>query len=543
MLEKLLLVSKRVCVLQSCDLWLYAFANIYFFKQPVRCSAFPVVSRPLTTSLRWFLSRCLSLETIAAPSDTPGVLISMPFSVPSNVKGRRYQGIQIQTGSMLIVVSLCFAVAAAWVVNGNSVVYLNSYCLSVVSHLMITCLDGKSHELNPLRYQHTNMLASLTFAQIKAYLLSVAVSAIMVSVAIFFQNLPSDEIPWGTIGYSLAVAIATTLYLSVSDFMARTFLCSSRCSLQRLIYEVTSDVSPDLATQVIVKAALFGDNALFDSIMKPTAKVGTNSLEEEELGRSKTDADKLASVLTTKSADFGLPEDMLRVLILESFGGRESTSVGASGHHATAVKMLVSGSVNTGRLEPPAVPVVRALCAYVAGLGVALQKVSKPRNPKLPPLATPATFATWALPPGAISCSERALVGATRMIIQSITGPSSTNWRDTHLSMFVPVLLMAAFQLRCGIESHEKDLGHSAHSPLLQVKQTCDACAVFLVKTLQATDSRIVELTIQQQDCRRWLGTLLDQSVGPAGTPPVLILENDKPLASYNKRGFSIKYY
>jgi hypothetical protein len=344
-------------------------------------------------------------------------------------------------------------------------------------------------------------------------------------------------------GYAMAVATVTTLYLSGIDFMARTFLCSSGFSLQKLIFDMTSDVSPDLATLVIVKSALFGDNELFDSVMKPTAKVGTNSLEEEELARSKRDADTLANVLTTKSTDFGLPQDVLRVLILESFGGRDSTSVGASGRHESAVKNLVSGTVNTGRVEPPAVPVVRALCAYVAGLGVALQKVSKPRNPKLPPLATPATFATWALPPGALSCSERALVGATRMIIQSITGPSSTNWRDTHLSMFVPVLLISAFQLRCGIEIHEKDLAHSAHSPLLQVKQTCDACAVFLIKTLQATDSRIVELTIQQQDCRRWLGTLLDQSGGPAGTPPVLILENDKPLASYNKRGFSIKYY
>ena len=154
----------------------------------------------------------------------------------------------------------------------------------------------------------------------------------------------------------------------------------------------------------------------------------------------------MSILLTKKSNDLGLEDDILRVLILESIGGKDPDSagnLGASDRHEKMVKSLVPG-VAAGRVEPLAVPMIRALCAYVAGLGVALQRLGHAHNPKQP-LPT-ATFEVWALPPGALICSERALIGATRCVVYSITslGPDDMDWRGTELSMFVPVVLVTA---------------------------------------------------------------------------------------------------
>jgi hypothetical protein len=486
-------------------------------------------------------------------------LIDSPLTATaSNTKGRRYQTPPITTFFALLCSSLLLAWAAAWVLShgsdtSNSEMFLNASWLTVFSHLLMTCFDGKSHELSPLRYNRTRLRSLLSRPQLQTYLYSTILSAFIVPLSLHFvTNSGTVENRWHLVAYSEVIVISTSFYLSMVDLMARNFLCASGFNLQKLIFEVTSEVNPSLTMEVIVKSLLFEDAGLFQSIMKPNAKLGTNLPEEEELSRNKEDSDKMAVVLTKKSPDLGLEDDVLRVLILESFGGKDpdsNTNLGASARHEHVIKTLVPGTRGL-RVEPLAAPMVRGLCAYAAGLGLALQKlVGNPNNPKQPHIATPVTYEVWALPPGALACSERAIVGAARCVVHSIMslGPAAMDWRGTELSMFVPVVLVAAFQLRCGIQAYEKDVFAKTGkvkfaAPLARVQSTCDDCALFVLKSLQSMESRTLELTIQLKDCRAWLEKLLDQSSAP-GTLPVLIRENDRPLANYNKGGFALKYY
>jgi hypothetical protein len=103
--------------------------------------------------------------------------------------------------------------------------------------------------------------------------------------------------------------------------------------------------------------------------------------------------------------------------------------------------MKVGGS----RSEILSVPLVRALCAYAGGLGEALLLCSsqKPMLSSFP----------WSLPPGAIVQSEYAIRAATRCIFWNISNSvrCQTDWRSSHLSMLVPVLMNSACRLESGL--------------------------------------------------------------------------------------------
>lgn len=489
---------------------------------------------------------------IAAPSDTPGVLIDSPFR-PKTFKGRRYQTPTLMAASLLLCCSLLLAWAAAKVLSyGNassfqSEIYLNSSWLVVFSHLLMTCFDGSSHELNPVRYHRTRLRPLLSRSHLESYLYSSILAAVSAPLSLHIVTSAGLEgIRWNLVIFSSVVSILISLYLSLVDLTARNFLCASGFNLQRLIVQVTFEMNPALMMQVIVKCLLFEDIRLYNSVMKSTSNIGTNLPEEEEISRNKEDAAKMAAVLTTASADSGLEDDLLRLLILESFGGKDpdsTVSLGASLGNEQVVKMLVSARA-TGLVAPA----IRALCAYIAGLGLALQSIGNSKNRKHP---ASTSFEVWALPPGALACSERALIGLTRCVVHSISslGPAAMDWRGTELSVFVPVVFIAAFQLRSGIQAYGKDVTGNTNkskvtSHLLRLENACDACALFLLKALQSLESRTLQLTIPLTDCHGWLEALAAQSSTPGErTPPVLIHENDQPLTNSNARAFDQIYY
>jgi hypothetical protein len=299
------------------------------YKITVRCSAFPVISSPFISTIRSLWVKCTSFDAliaiIAAPSDTPGVLIDTPFKSNKRM-GRRYQTPTIAIATLLLSASLLLAGAAAWVLNSHgksmspnqSESVFNASWLAVLSHLLMTCFDGKSHELNPLRYHRTNLRLSLSRSQAQKLTCTVRCwQHLWLSLSLHFvADTNILDIPWSLVVRATIVAIFISAYLSVVDLSARNFLCASGFNLQKLVFEVTSEVNPTLTMEVIITSLVFQDDERFQSIMKPTANIGTVVLEEEELSRNNEDADKMSILLTKKSDDLGLEDDILRVLHL-----------------------------------------------------------------------------------------------------------------------------------------------------------------------------------------------------------------------------------
>jgi len=525
----------------------------------VRCSAFPLVSRPLTTNLKFWFAQFTSkeaiLELILTPSKRSRKVIDHTLSSTiNNTEFRRYQGPSLQKSFLLLVLSTCLALVAAFVFSYNQPPENKqqlSFCLPVIIHVLMTCLDGKAHELNPIRYQKNIWKLSVEKTpQLRAYFMSTLVSIVVVSIFAGFYPSVSIYQRFKVASFSLLISALSTLYMSFVDLICHVFLFKEEFNLQRLIGEMVSDMSPNLSMEVVIKTLLMGDAQLIKSILMPGSKHRAVALEDEELFRNEENAKKIAAVFMAKTDDFGLAEDLFRVLTLESLGGSDifSSNLEASERHMQTVKLYVESNPSIAIPgQPWCIPLVRALCAYVAGFGLKLEEISKiPKSKK--DTTTHPIFETWTIPPGAICCSQWAMTAATRCVVKSITSDSyaSFDWRASCLSVFVPTLLVTVFQLRSGIQSYEKKILPERNSDLLDVKNTCDDCALFLLKKLKSLEgSRSVEVTIPNADCRKWIERLTSciGEASPGMKSPLHILEKDKPLTIYNPRGFTIKYY
>mmetsp|Transcript_32316 Transcript_32316/g.47796 ORF Transcript_32316/g.47796 Transcript_32316/m.47796 type:complete len:685 (+) Transcript_32316:1595-3649(+) len=529
----------------------------------VRCSPFPLVSRPLTTFVRSMGTRFTSFEALLGflSAPTPNTTLAIPGAAMNqssllNNKFRRYQGPTLQPALVLLMVSSCLALLVSFVYCSQqsdlpSIMLHLSFLLPVLMHLMMTCLDGKSHELDPVRYQKKIWQPNKDMPQLHAYLRSILCSILFVPICVSFWKCDqsiSFQQRWKIILLSIFIAGLSSLYLSVIDFMCRVFLFKSRFNLQRLVTDVTTEISHGKSAEVAIGSFLMENSALVESVFRPAERY--LPLEDQELRRNELDAKALVEATAFKFSDFGLAEDLLRALILESLGGTDgalTSNLGASQRHMKMVENFVGKNPNSkigiNHGETLAVPFVRALCAYVSGFGLELERISAR------PIGGTAAMESWALPPCAIHCSKWAIIGATRCVVYSITSDdviASTDWRGSCLSMFVPTLLVAAFRLRCGVLSYEKDVFLKREFHLLAMIDTCDTCATFLLKTLQRLEGvRPFEISIPYKECRLWIEKLTSRidEISVVRTPPLLLLENEKEFQRNNKPNFALKSY
>jgi hypothetical protein len=409
----------------------------------------------------------------------------------------------------------------------------------------MTCCDGKSHELNPLRYHRGDFRSLMTRAHLESYastsILCVSIAPISMHI---FHSHGILNVSWDTTIFTITITFLMSLYLSALDLMARHFLCSSGFNLRKLILEVTPENNPALILEVIISSLLFEDEEACRSVIKPLCNASTNICEEEEIRRHGDDAEKLAVVMTRKSEDYGLEDDLLRLLILESLGGKGNITTGiswTSESHHQMVKMLKDNN-SFSKERSLLSPLVRALCAYTAGLGLTLQKIG---GKKMQPKSPNWRLDFWTLPPGALACSEYAIIAATRCVVNSITSssPISIDWRSTELSIFVPVVLLSAFQLRSGIQAFaESPVSTELSSSLLQVINVCDNCADYLIKTLQKLEACSVELIIPLKECRKWLENMLVRIYSGVSSSSLLLNDNDERLSVSTKPTFELKY-
>jgi hypothetical protein len=290
---------------------------------------------------------------------------------------------------------------------------------------------------------------------------------------------------------------------------------------------------------VVMYSILHSDASLVKDLSSST-KPGFLDLEREEHKRNEASIKAMANTLLHKTSadEMGahLEEDLFRLGILASLGGTTWNGKSHAGldkaeaYHVDNIKQWVEHGdtmkVGGSRSEPLAVPLVRALCAYVGGLGEALlicsgQRSLSLRNP-------------WVLPPGALACAEYAIRAAARCIVWNFSHSARTlaDWRSTHLSMLVPVLLNSAFRLETGMvkftqvrnggkssDHMEKlDLIKTESPEFLPLYHACNDSAAMILEKLKSLEGvRRIDFDLET-DCQKWMESILaripDHSTG-----------------------------
>lgn len=537
----------------------------------VRCSSVPLVSNPVTSTIRLAYARCTSLDAVldflAGPSDTPGVLMKSSLST-SHSRGRRYQKptSRAAAAQILLVVfgftTVAYLTVLGWYqaphVKGEhtdpfvKTVLVVTCVLTSVVNLLLSTLDGKSHELDPKRFHFKT--GHLLTSNLQSNLQNIVISIIIVpllSIGVMF--LATDESIGDTrtgdlmsLGSVCVLATSTlSFYLTAFDEAVRMVLSVPGLKLTRLVGEICQDTSSYLCLDVLLHTVLQGDDAFVRDVWIPSQQ--KSEMEDEEVRRNDASIEQMANILLYNGRnavenDACLERDILRVLLLESIGGdRDTRSVlpgaMASPRHMENVRYWVEiGNTVEARREPVAVPLVRGLCAYVGGLGEALlsctqsmpfsnnprTNLGQMRSPHFPPSNIRSPFVTWCLPPGAVACAEYAVTAAARCVVwdMKVSSKALAHWRSTHLSMLIPAVLHSAFRLRCGIYSYAKyrrthpDNGEHFHLMLVSSPElrpllaACDEAAMLILGTLKSFNGvKDVEFRVQS-GCRDWLRQL-----------------------------------
>ena len=449
--------------------------------------------------------------------------------------GRRYQ-VPINVECLgLMILSTLIGLALSCVLqpalpDGTNPIMLFVTCASsILANLLLCCLDGISHEIDPLRYQNIDQITTITFRRLVPQMPVIFISVVIVPVGSMWVALYTTN---GSFSPNLIscvmVAALSSVYLISVDTFARFCLCLPTLQISRLVEEISCDFTQESTLDVVLCSILQGDTGLIKSIWDPTQNPGTLLIEQEEVERNVRSVEIMSKILLQKEplpSESELEQDILRISIMESFGGGTNTS---SERQQAIIKNLVhpknaplSTSIS-GRGEPLAIPLVRALCAYAGGLGLALVSISEPDS-KTHHSYFPAGCVTWELPPGAIVCAQWAITAASRFIVESIAhaGKTLANWRSSHLSMLVPVAFHAAFSLQRGIQKYDESASRGSSGNVRIVIAACDYAALSILEKLRAMEgTRSIDVQVHS-DCRLWLDSLLtlDSSVSAVVIP------------------------
>mmetsp|Transcript_642 Transcript_642/g.1145 ORF Transcript_642/g.1145 Transcript_642/m.1145 type:complete len:844 (-) Transcript_642:337-2868(-) len=277
-------------------------------------------------------------------------------------------------------------------------------------------------------------------------------------------------------------------------------------------------------------------------------------LEEEELRRN-----DIMTLLVQSCIEQGricghttLEDDLLKVNLLESFGGYctpgESNMAGipfalSERHYREVARRILAPEPPKGTCvqQPPMVPVIRALSAYIGGIGTSLSTSSG---------------SIFYISPCTKTTLEYAVNAASRFIVLNISRSFSsgghTKKRFNRISLMTPVVLEAIYRLRCGIydlacylhehakctkktlpsnsgintskkatdnverkgpwviQSRERlDCILSSEPSLEHLVTVCDEAASCILKTVREVDgSSDFDAKVRTDGCRQWLISL-----------------------------------
>jgi hypothetical protein len=390
--------------------------------------------------------------------------------------------------------------------------------------LLLTTIHGTNHEINPKQYQSHSIRNQDNF--IKSLSTAVQISVAVPILAIYVHSKNSVSFQWSdNLVYFICVPPVIIGYLYAFDYALRILICTTPSNMKAFVEEASGgDVSMEIFVDVILRSLLHSNDEL---VKKLGNVVRTNSsmwmaVEEEELKLNNVAIKAMSNTLLHKTnedeASPHLEDDVLRLAILSCIGGSVSKEEGTIGNHTESninhwVKPGLKNKTKAGAdsIDPFAVPIVRALCAYAGGLGEALQLITASEDRMV--------HDAWVIPPGALYMGECAIRGATHWILRGINLPRG----DTSLAILIPVLLNSACKLENGLLRYQQATDGSATSTLdgtykaklsptmnpqfLPLLSVCNDCAKVILQTAKANQEfrRMNFLDSLNMDCQKWL--------------------------------------
>lgn len=327
---------------------------------------------------------------------------------------------------------------------------------------------------------------------------------------------------------SLITTWVVIIYLNVFDEELRTALCTPPFNMKRAVDEVLKEDGMQTYLDVTMCSILHSDVSLVEQLSS-IGKVRLLSLDREERGQNEDAMKSMANILLQKTAadenGAHLEEDILRLAILSSLGGLGSGAPifdSAGLHHLENIKQWVlprsTQQVAGGRSDILSVPLVRALCAYGGGLGEALIMCSAQR--------TNSPIFAWSVPPGALVQSEYAIRAAARCIVLNLANSAQcrTDWRSSHLSMMIPVLMNSACRLQTGVVRYAERKRTSKQGSTPNKKMQSTALTIPLETPFHPDEDRSLlrtespELLRVYNACNRSAAMVLEQLHSLEGT-------------------------
>ena len=251
---------------------------------------------------------------------------------------------------------------------------------------------------------------------------------------------------------------------------------------------------------------------------------------------------KLATEQGQISGHTSLEDDLMKISCLESFGGTTSTCSTRAGisrgsfplglserHYRSIMQRIISiDRANTQPGSQPAlVPVLRAICAYLGGIGLALSG---------------STTTSFVSPCLKVSV-QYSILAASRFLVMNMIGNDTfgnSRNRYNRISLMVPVVLESIYRLRCGFMEYatrlfERENTHTHRAagvivdnptvrnlrvPAVLPKQAiedesiehiidvCDEGATMILRALLEVDGRCEFDAIRFLKCKEWLNSL-----------------------------------
>jgi len=312
------------------------------------------------------------------------------------------------------------------------------------------------------------------------------------------------------------ISAVTYLYLDLLDEGCRFALFRPAKNLDQLVESFHHDATTLTKLDVVMHVVLRGSTSMVVELAKPfpASVAAIRGVEYEECRRLVEHSKRfaygvvhspylLSSMSPSATIDKGgsgseapLEEDVLRVIILRSLVSDKAANPGSSNAALSTTSKHRDNSDFIQNLVDPksplqgpvggfrklrwdmCLPLVRALCVYVGGMGEALlvcagKSSPAPNRPRIGGGIGVAAVNFWSIPPGFYVCAERAVQSISQCIVRSMTSTSGhliSDWKTSDLSILIPAALTSIFSLRRGIETFETEFRR--RSPAIAVAST-----------------------------------------------------------------------
>ena len=432
-------------------------------------------------------------------------------------------------------------------------------------------MSSDYHELSPKSIS-PGMIAGALWKHIQSsgFLFYWAIVPPLCISASFWNTAESMTI--FTVAYALMVSFPTTLlmslYIMVSDIVLRTVLVQPGVNVDRFIGDEARSEDCEIE-DVLVEVILSGlGRDVLEYIIAPHLRIDRDhgkivlpsaapkkrglktirqvqlprdcNLEEEELVRNDamTFLIKHAVERGQICGHTSLEDDVMKVCFLESYGGgsndiQSSSSsggsknpLGLSDRHYRSIMLRILSTNETkapNGTQPALVPILRAMCAYMGAVGMALS----------------GSAANFYISPCLKSTVEYTALAACRFIVLNMVGndpQGNLRKRFNRTSILLPVVMESIYRLRCGFLDHasqlqerelkmkggivERDVPIRKYQGLLP-KQTmeddsiehiidvCDEAAGQILQALKEVDGvSDFDAKVRIHGCREWLKSL-----------------------------------